>query len=103
MVFAREGESVIIRCQDDGAGFDFLRIRELAVSQGLVPGDRHMSERELARLTLIPGFTTRRGTTQVSGRGIGMDVVNRSITDLRGTMDIDSSAIAGSTITLRSR
>ena len=99
--FSREGESVIIRCQDDGAGFDFLRIRELVVSQGLIPGDRHMSERELARLTLIPGFTTRRGTTQVSGRGIGMDVVNRSITDLRGTMDIDSTANAGSTITLR--
>jgi len=99
--FAREGESVIIRCHDDGAGFDFLRIRELVVAQGLVPGDRHMSERELARLTLIPGFTTRRGTTQVSGRGIGMDVVNRSIADLRGTMDIDSSANVGSTITLR--
>ena len=99
--FRREGESVVIRCRDDGAGFDFLRIRELVVSQGLVPGGRHLSERELARLTLIPGFTTRRGTTQVSGRGIGMDVVNRSITELRGTMDIDSSATAGSTITLR--
>ncbi len=99
--FAREGESVVIRCRDDGAGFDFLRIRELVVSQGLVPGDHHLSERELARLTLIPGFTTRRGTTQVSGRGIGMDVVNRSISDLRGTMDIDSSANTGSTITLR--
>lgn len=99
--FTREGESVVIRCRDDGVGFDFLRIRELVVSQGLVPGDRHISDRELARLTLIPGFTTRRGTTQVSGRGIGMDVVNRSITDLRGTMDIDSSANTGSTITLR--
>jgi chemosensory pili system protein ChpA (sensor histidine kinase/response regulator) len=99
--FTREGESVVIRCQDDGAGFDFLRIRELVVSQGIVPGDRHLSERELARMTLIPGFSTRRGTTQVSGRGIGMDVVNRSISDLRGTMDIDSSANAGSVITLR--
>ena len=99
--FAREGESVVIRCRDDGTGFDFLRIRELVVSQGLAPGDRHMSERELARMTLIPGFTTRRGTTQVSGRGIGMDVVNRSISDLRGTMDIDSSTNAGSVITLR--
>jgi chemosensory pili system protein ChpA (sensor histidine kinase/response regulator) len=99
--FTREGESVVIRCRDDGVGFDFLRIRELVVSQGLVPGDHHISDRELARLTLIPGFTTRRGTTQVSGRGIGMDVVNRSITDLRGTMDIDSSANTGSTITLR--
>jgi chemosensory pili system protein ChpA (sensor histidine kinase/response regulator) len=99
--FTREGESVIIRCRDDGAGFDFLRIRELAVSQGVVPEDRHLSERELARMTLIPGFTTRRGTTQVSGRGIGMDVVNRTISDLRGSMDIDSSAEAGSVITLR--
>lgn len=99
--FSREGESVVIRCRDDGAGFDFLRIRELVVSQGFVPGDRHLSERELARMTLLPGFTTRRGTTQVSGRGIGMDVVNRTISDLRGTMDIESSAGAGSTITLR--
>jgi len=99
--FAREGESVVVRCRDDGAGFDFLRIRELCMFQGLISGDRHISDRELARLTLIPGFTTRRGTTQVSGRGIGMDVVNRSITDLRGTMDIESSANAGSTITLR--
>jgi chemosensory pili system protein ChpA (sensor histidine kinase/response regulator) len=101
LTFAREGESVVIRCRDDGAGFDFLRIRELVTSQGLVPGDRYLSDRELARLTLVPGFTTRRGTTQVSGRGIGMDVVNRSITDLRGTMDIDSSAESGSVITLR--
>lgn len=99
--FAREGESVVIRCRDDGAGFDFVRIRELVVSQGLAPNDHYLSERELARLTLIPGFTTRRGTTQVSGRGIGMDVVNRTITDLRGTMDIDSSADSGSVITLR--
>lgn len=99
--FAREGESVVIRCRDDGAGFDFMRIRELVLSQGLIAGDRHVSERELARLTLIPGFTTRRGTTQVSGRGIGMDVVNRSISDLRGTIGIDSSANVGSTITLR--
>lgn len=99
--FTREGESVVIRCKDDGAGFDFLRIRELALSQNLVPEDRHLSERELARMTLIPGFTTRRGTTQVSGRGIGMDVVNRTISDLRGSMDIDSSAQAGSVITLR--
>jgi chemotaxis protein histidine kinase CheA len=99
--FAREGESVVIRCRDDGAGFDFLRIRELVTSQGLVSGDHHVSDRELARLTLIPGFTTRRGTTQVSGRGIGMDVVNRSIADLRGTIDIDSTSHAGSVITLR--
>jgi len=99
--FAREGESVVIRCRDDGAGFDFLRIRELVMSQGLVSNDNHISDRELARLTLIPGFTTRRGTTQVSGRGIGMDVVNRSISDLRGTMDIDSTSHAGSVITLR--
>lgn len=99
--FTREGESVVIRCRDDGSGFDFLRIRELAVSQGLVSGERHLSERELARLTLVPGFTTRRGTTQVSGRGIGMDVVNRSIGDLRGTMEIDSSTSSGSVITLR--
>lgn len=101
LTFVREGESVVIRCRDDGAGFDFLRIRELVTSQGLVPGDSYLSDRELARLTLVPGFTTRRGTTQVSGRGIGMDVVNRSITDLRGTMDIDSSADSGSVITLR--
>jgi len=99
--FAREGESVVIRCRDDGAGFDFLRIRELVSSQGLIAGDHPVSDRELARLTLMPGFSTRRGTTQVSGRGIGMDVVNRSITNLRGTLDIDSTASAGSTITLR--
>ena len=99
--FAREGESVVIRCRDDGAGFDFVRIRELVTSQGLANGDRYLSDRELARLTLVPGFTTRRGTTQVSGRGIGMDVVNRTIADLRGTMDIDSTPEAGSVITLR--
>jgi chemotaxis protein histidine kinase CheA len=99
--FAREGESVVIRCRDDGAGFDFLRIRELVVSQGLIASDDRVSDRELTHLTLIPGFTTRRGTTQVSGRGIGMDVVNRSITDLRGTLDIDSTSNVGSTIMLR--
>ncbi|MDX1433626.1 MAG: response regulator, partial [Gammaproteobacteria bacterium] len=99
--FAREGENVVVRCRDDGAGFDFVRIRELAVGQGVVPGDRHLSEPELARLTLIPGFTTRRGTTQVSGRGIGLDVVHRSILDLRGSMDVESTPGRGSEITLR--
>jgi len=99
--FGREGENVVVRCRDDGAGFDFLRIRELAVSQGLITSDRHLSDAELARLTLVPGFTTRRGTTHVSGRGIGMDVVNRSILDLRGTMEIESMPGQGSTITLR--
>ena len=99
--FVREGENVVIRCRDDGGGFDFVRIRELAVNQGIVKGDRHLNEAELARLALIPGFTTRRGTTQVSGRGIGLDVVHRSILDLRGSMDVESSPGKGSEITLR--
>jgi chemosensory pili system protein ChpA (sensor histidine kinase/response regulator) len=99
--FSRQGENLVVRCRDDGAGFDLHRIRELAVAQGLVAGDRHLSDRELARLTLVPGFSTRRGTTHVSGRGIGMDVVNRCVLDLRGNMDIDSVANGGSTVQLR--
>ncbi|MCP5150947.1 MAG: response regulator [Ectothiorhodospiraceae bacterium] len=98
---AREGDSVLIVCRDDGAGFDETEVRSVAVERGLVSAEQQLSPRETLRLTLLPGFSTRREITQISGRGIGMDVVHKAVSDLRGSIDIASSRGAGTAISMR--
>ncbi|MBL4660882.1 MAG: Hpt domain-containing protein, partial [Alcanivoracaceae bacterium] len=99
--YSRQGESLLIECRDDGRGFDLNNIREKAISSGLLDATTELSDKEWLALTLIPGFSTREQVSQVSGRGIGMDVVNRAVRDLRGSIDVSSEASNGSCITLR--
>ena len=99
--FSREGETVVITCRDDGGGFDFDRIREISRERRLLAPGARPSEAELARLVLLPGFSTRKDATQISGRGIGMDVVHRAISDLRGSVDIRSRTGQGTLMTIR--
>ena len=77
---------MFLRCQDDGAGLDWAAIRRIAVERGLIGADRVLNDDELARLILLPGFSTRSAATQTSGRGVGMDVVYRQVLALKGSL-----------------
>ncbi len=95
------GANVLIRITDDGAGLDRDVIRSKAVEKGLTAAETELSEKELFSLIFAPGFSTARQVTSVSGRGVGMDVVKRSIEALRGSIDVSSQKGTGTTITLR--
>lgn len=101
LTFSQEGNNIVVDCADDGRGLDFERIREIGVKSGLISEDEAMDERLLAGLILKPGFSTKDKVTQVSGRGVGMDVVNNTITKLSGSMDIGQSEQGGARIVLR--
>ena len=95
------GANVLIRVRDDGRGLDVETVRARAVEQGLIDPAARLSEAEIFSLILAPGFSTAREVTDVSGRGVGMDVVRRSIEGLRGSIDIASKPGQGLTVTLR--
>lgn len=97
---AHVGGKVVVRVTDDGRGLDEERIRRVAVARGLLARDAMLSGPELFALTLEPGFTTADSVSTVSGRGVGMDIVKRSVDSLRGTVEISSVSGTGTTITL---
>ncbi len=95
------GSSVLIQIRDDGKGLDTNAIRDKAIAQGLIAGGGELSEKELFALIFLPGFSTAKKVTSVSGRGVGMDVVKRTIDALRGSIEINSRYGAGTTITIK--
>ena len=95
------GANVLIHISDDGAGIDTDKIRRKAIEKGLISPEAEKSEKELHQLIFHPGFSTAGAVTSISGRGVGMDVVKRSIEALRGAVDISSRKGRGTTITLR--
>ncbi len=99
--FVREGNLILIRCRDDGAGLNYDAIRNTALERGLIRDSQVLSEDELGRLIMQPGFSTRSETTQVSGRGIGMDAVYTRIQELKGSLHLTSTANQGCQIELR--
>lgn len=99
--FSRQGSSVTVRVKDDGKGLDYARIRDKALMGGLITHDQRLSNAELARLTLLPGFSTRDQVTEISGRGVGMDVVVSRLNDLKGTVELHSAPDQGCEVTLR--
>jgi chemotaxis protein histidine kinase CheA len=88
--FRQANNEIRVVCEDDGAGIDTARIREAALRKGLIKEDDSLSEAELQRLILMPGFSTRTEVSQLSGRGIGMDVVYQQVMRLQGTLNITS-------------
>ena len=86
---------VLIEVADDGAGINRPRVREIAVSKGLIPADAQLSDAEIDNLLFLPGFSTAREISALSGRGVGMDVVKSAITALGGRVTISSAAGAG--------
>jgi two-component system, chemotaxis family, sensor kinase CheA len=95
------GANVHIQISDDGAGIDQERIRQKALSKGLITTDATLSTKELMDLLFLPGFSTATNVTDVSGRGVGMDVVRRKIADIRGEVEIESKINIGTTITIK--
>ncbi len=95
------GAEVAISIADDGAGLNAERIRAKAEEAGLITADAKLPEQELFQLIFQPGFSTAKEVTSVSGRGVGMDVVKRTIEGLRGSIDLTSKAGEGTTATLR--
>jgi len=94
------GTRVLMTIRDDGRGLDRERIRAKAEEQELIPPGAKLSDAELFQLIFHPGFSTARALTSVSGRGIGMDVVKRTIDGLRGTIEVSSLPGGGTEITL---
>ena len=95
------GSEVLIRITDDGKGMDSNAIRRKAVEKGLISEDTDLSEQEALKLIFLPGFSTAAKVTNISGRGVGMDVVHRAIDSLRGAIEIKSAPGQGTTITIR--
>ncbi|PXA99013.1 chemotaxis protein CheA [Nostoc sp. 3335mG] len=95
------GAEVAISVIDDGAGLNHDRIRAKAIENGLITPETKLTEQELNHLIFAPGFSTAKEVTALSGRGVGMDVVKRTIDGLRGTIDVSTIPGKGSTFTLR--
>lgn len=94
------GNNVVIQVKDDGAGIDPERIRKKAIEKGIISADTVMDEHEILNLIFLPGFSTAETVTDVSGRGVGMDVVNRKISEIRGEVTMRSKLGEGTTITI---
>jgi two-component system chemotaxis sensor kinase CheA len=96
-----EGNQVIIEISDDGGGIDIARVRAKAVRMGVIAESDRLSDRETMELIFTPGFSTADQVTDVSGRGVGMDVVKKNILRLKGVFDVDSQAGVGTTFTMK--
>lgn len=95
------GSEVVITIKDDGRGIDRARVRAKAEANGLIQPNAQLSDQELLQLIFQPGFSTAEKVTNLSGRGVGMDVVKKTIETLRGAIDIKTTPGEGSEIALR--
>ncbi len=98
-----EGDHIIIGISDDGRGINVEKVKQKAIEKGLITQDqaKQMSDKDAFSLILMPGFSTNDQVTELSGRGVGMDVVASVIYSLRGTIEIDSEEGKGATIILK--
>lgn len=96
-----ETGSIVVEVSDDGEGLNRNRILERAIELGLVTEGQPLADQDIHRLIMEPGFSTAASVTNVSGRGVGMDVVKRNVEALRGSIAIDSVEGEGTTVSLR--
>jgi len=101
IVFSHEGSEVVLSISDDGAGINIDALRKKAIEKSHMLADADLSDTEIIEFILKSGFSTADKVTQISGRGVGMDVVNTEVKQLGGTLHIDSRPGKGSTFTLR--
>lgn len=95
------GNHIFIEIRDDGRGIDPEKIRQKAIEKGLIASNEILSNQQLLQLIFSPGFSTAANVTDVSGRGVGMDVVKQRVKDLHGEVEIISEVGKGTTITIK--
>ena len=98
---SREGSEIVMRLSDDGRGVDLQAVRAKAIDRGLMEAGANLSDHEIMQFILQSGFSTAKQVTQISGRGVGMDVVYSEIKQLGGSLEIDSAWGKGSRFTIR--
>ena len=101
ITFDREGPEIILRIEDDGAGIDIEAIRTRAKERGLMSDDSKLTDNDVMQFILQTGFSTAAEVTQISGRGVGLDVVNSEVKQLGGSLHIESTAGLGTLFTVR--
>ena len=97
----REANDVLITLSDDGKGLDIEAIRKRAIDQGVIEPDVEISDDDLIQCVLLPGFSTAKEVTQISGRGVGLDVVTSEVKQLGGSLEIDSQPGRGTSFIIR--
>ena len=98
---SRQGTDVLVSFSDDGKGIDEAKIKEKALNLGLIKADKFLDKQEILQLIFHPGFSTAKEVTQISGRGVGLDVVQSEIKALGGHVSVDSNLGEGTTFTIR--
>ena len=96
-----QGGNIVIEIMDDGQGLNTTKIREKAIKNGLISETDELSDNEINELIFLPGFSTADQVSDLSGRGVGMDVVRRNIEALSGSVEVASAPGVGSTFTIR--
>jgi two-component system, chemotaxis family, sensor kinase CheA len=96
-----EGNQVLIEIADDGSGIDLARVKARGVALGLVQAHEELTDQETVELIFAPGFSTAEGISDVSGRGVGMDVVKKSVTRLKGRLEVDTEPGVGTRFTIK--
>jgi len=97
----REGSEIVLTLKDDGAGINLDAVRRKAIERGLMDADAELTDQEILQFILEAGFSTAEQVTQISGRGVGMDVVNAEVKQLGGSMTLSTEPGAGTTFVIR--
>jgi two-component system chemotaxis sensor kinase CheA len=95
-----KGHNVVVMIQDDGAGLDKDKILRKAIEKGLISEDHDLEDNEIINLIFLPGLSTREDVSEISGRGVGMDIVKEKVTSLGGFVEIETKKDIGTTFTL---
>jgi two-component system chemotaxis sensor kinase CheA len=95
------GNYIVIKIEDDGAGIDLKKIHQKAIEKGILKMGDKPTDQELYEIIFLPGFSTAQSLSEVSGRGVGMDIVKKRIADLRGSISVESQKTKGTTFTLK--
>lgn len=100
---SQEGDHILLTIKDDGAGMDANKLKDIAIERGVLDADAaaRMPDKEAFSLIFAPGFSTKTEISEVSGRGVGMDVVKTKITQLNGTVNIDSELGIGTVLEIK--
>lgn len=101
MKIYHQSNNVIIKISDDGRGVDLKRVREIGIERNIIAADQNVTDNELLNLVFLPGFSSAKSISNVSGRGVGLDVVKRNISEIRGTIDITTEYGEGTVFTIK--